>query len=30
VLIYATAFLVGAITAISPCAYPVLPIVFAV
>ncbi len=28
-LIYATAFLVGAITAISPCAYPVLPIVFA-
>jgi cytochrome c biogenesis protein CcdA/thiol-disulfide isomerase/thioredoxin len=29
VLIYATAFLVGAITAISPCAYPVLPIVFA-
>jgi cytochrome c biogenesis protein CcdA/thiol-disulfide isomerase/thioredoxin len=29
VLIYATAFLVGAITAVSPCAYPVLPIVFA-
>jgi cytochrome c biogenesis protein CcdA/thiol-disulfide isomerase/thioredoxin len=28
-LIYATAFLVGAITAISPCAYPVLPVVFA-
>ena len=28
-LIYGTAFLVGAITAISPCAYPVLPIVFA-
>src|SRR6266571_4384980 len=28
-LIYATAVLAGIVTAISPCAYPVLPIVFA-
>jgi cytochrome c biogenesis protein CcdA/thiol-disulfide isomerase/thioredoxin len=29
VILYGIAFLVGSITAISPCAYPVLPIVFA-
>ena len=28
-LLYATAVLAGIVTAISPCAYPVLPIVFA-
>src|SRR4051794_41894622 len=28
-LIYGIAFLAGVVTAISPCAYPVLPIVFA-
>src|SRR5919197_1188010 len=28
-LLYGTAFLAGIVTAISPCAYPVLPIVFA-
>src|SRR5881394_1219387 len=28
-LVYPVAFLAGVITAISPCAYPVLPIVFA-
>src|SRR5436189_4670120 len=28
-LVYFVAFLAGVVTAISPCAYPVLPIVFA-
>src|ERR671927_1132731 len=28
-LLYGVAFLAGIVTAISPCAYPVLPIVFA-
>ena len=28
-LLYAIAFLAGVVTAISPCVYPVLPIIFA-